>query len=72
MSEKQQAEVRAALKEHVKERNSLDKKQIALVQRAHKHGVPLQEVADTLNLSLRTVYNRLEGLGPRSGAKWRD
>ncbi len=72
MSEKQQAAVRQALKEHMKARGALDKEQIALVQRAHKVGISLQEVADALGTSLRTTYNRLEGKGPRVGVKWRD
>ena len=65
-------QVRAALKAHVKAQAKLDAEQIKLVQRAHSAGVPLQEVADALNISLRTTYNRLEGKGPRVGSKWRD
>lgn len=69
---KQQETVRAALKAHVKEQKKLDAAQIQLVQRAHKADIPLQEVADTLGISLRTTYNRLEGKGPRTGSKWRE
>lgn len=71
MSEKQQA-ARDALKAQVKEQKALDKKQITVVQRAHKADIPMSEVASTLGISLRTAYNRLAGQGPRSGAKWRE
>ena len=65
-------DVRAQLKAHVKAQAALDKQQITLVKRAHKAEVPMEEIASTLGISMRTAYNRLAGQGPRSGAKWRD
>lgn len=72
MSDAKQKKVRQALKAHVKDQHALDKAQVALVQRAHKVGIPMDEVVEILGISLRTVYNRLEGKGPRVGAKWRE
>lgn len=69
MSDKQD-KLRQDLKNHAKEQLAMGRAQIALVRRAHKAGVPLQEVAEILGLSLRTAYNRLEGKGPRVGADW--
>ena len=71
MSETRKEKLLQELRAHAKEQVSLDKKQIALVQRAHKAGVSLQDVGEILGLSLRTVYNRVEGKGPRAGADWR-
>ena len=71
MTEKEKA-ARQALRDHVKEQRALAKQQIARVQAAKKAGVPLEDTAEILGISLRTAYNRLEGKGPRAGAKWRE
>ena len=63
---------RQALRAHAKDRAALDRKQVQVVKAAKQAGITMEEIAETLGISLRTAYNRLEGKAPRIGATWRE
>ncbi len=42
----------------------MDRRAVEVTQLAHKRGAKAEQIAEAMNVSRRTVYNRLEGIAP--------
>lgn len=48
----------------MEEKEAMDVREVEVVKLAHARGAKAEAIADAMNTSRRTIYNRLEGITP--------